>query len=78
MVNAHTAARFAAKLRAAPVWADKARIKRIYAEARARGMHVDHIIPLRSPIVCGLHVENNLQLLPPLENIRKGNRLHAN
>ena len=35
---------------------------------------VDHIVPLKNPIVCGLHVESNLQVIPELENIRKGNR----
>lgn len=75
IVNAHTAARFAAKMRAVPAWADRDEIQRIYVAARASGMHVDHIVPLRSPIVCGLHVQDNLQLLPPVENIRKGNRL---
>ena len=74
-VNADTAARFAAKMRALPSWADREAIKRVYVAARERSMHVDHIVPLRSSIVCGLHVEHNLQLLPPGENIRKSNRL---
>ena len=30
-------------------------------------------MPLNHPLVCGLHVQNNLQLLPLAENIRKGN-----
>lgn len=61
---------------ATPPWADKAAIKSIYIEARARNLEVDHIVPLKSPLVCGLHVEGNLQLLPPEVNRRKGNR-HA-
>ena len=62
------------ELRATPAWADKDAIAAIYQEAAARGMHVDHAIPLRGKNVCGLHVETNLQLLTPLDNRRKGNR----
>ena len=39
--------------------------------------HVDHIIPINHPLICGLHVETNLQVLPAAENSRKGNRLTA-
>lgn len=36
--------------------------------------HVDHDIPLRGKLVSGLHVWNNINVLPGVENIRKGNR----
>lgn len=35
---------------------------------------VDHAIPLQSPIVCGLHNERNLQVIPRSENRAKSNR----
>lgn len=72
--RAHETARKAAKLQAMPAWADLESIKDVYAEARHFSMHVDHIVPLQSPMVCGLHVWDNLQLLAPFENIAKGNR----
>ena len=54
-------------------WADMDKIAAIYKEAQERGLHVDHSIPLRHDLVCGLHVYENLQLLDPAENIRKSN-----
>jgi 5-methylcytosine-specific restriction endonuclease McrA len=35
---------------------------------------VDHIIPIQHPLVCGLHVENNLQIITEEENISKSNK----
>jgi hypothetical protein len=67
------------RLRMAP-WADAKAIRAIYAEAkrltRETGLphHVDHQIPLQGEFVSGLHVHNNLQILPGSENIKKRNR----
>ena len=69
----NAADRRARKLNATPIWIDREVVKSIYTKAHIRGLHVDHIIPLRSQTVCGLHWESNLQLLHPLENFRKGN-----
>ncbi len=55
-------------------WRNQAIIDRIYAVAADNGHTVDHIVPLRSPIVCGLHVENNLRIVTAKENSRKNNR----
>lgn len=64
----------AKKLKATPVWADLEKIKLIYKN-RPAGHHVDHIVPLNSPVVCGLHWEGNLQYLPARENLSKRNKL---
>ena len=71
----HKAAeRRAQKLKATPKWANMDKIKEIYKNC-PEGYHVDHVIPLNNPIVCGLHVENNLQYLPASENLKKSNKL---
>lgn len=78
--NAQTARRRAQKLRATPAWADDFVIKEIYELAQIRGKatgldhHVDHIVPLRSTLVCGLHCEFNLRVIPGRENESKSNR----
>jgi hypothetical protein len=70
----------AAKLQATPSWASSDAIEAFYREARrltketGHKHHVDHIVPLVHPEVCGLHVESNLQVLTAAENQRKGNR----
>ena len=66
--------RRALKINAVPKWCNLEKIKEIYKNC-PKGYHVDHIIPLNNPIVCGLHVENNLQYLTAKENTSKGNKL---
>jgi hypothetical protein len=73
------AKRRASKLNATPAWANRDLISEIYISAKEKEVitgikqHVDHAVPLQSSIVCGLHVENNLQVIPALENMSKHN-----
>lgn len=74
------AKRRARRLCATPLWADLQAIKDYYITAAALSMHtgehyhVDHIIPLQGKKVCGLHVENNLQILTAFDNLSKSNK----
>jgi len=76
----NSAKRRAAKLSAYPIWANKFFIEQAYDLARKRtevmGVRyvVDHIVPLQSKFVCGLHVEHNLRVIPEAANATKGNR----
>lgn len=56
-----------------PTWTDLDACEAIYREARRLGLEVDHVVPLVHPLVCGLHVPVNLQLLTRAANRAKGN-----
>jgi hypothetical protein len=77
---AREAARRAAQKAATPTWADWDAIEAVYLAAAQRTQetgalhHVDHIVPLKSALVCGLHVPANLQVLPAFDNQSKSNR----
>lgn len=70
--KASSAKRKAAKLSATPLWANLKKVAEFYANA-PKGHDVDHVVPLISSIVCGLHCEANLQYLPSSENQSKRN-----
>lgn len=70
---------FKALYQAWPEWcASHTQFAAIRAEARrcrARGedVHIDHIVPICSPYVCGLHVPWNLEIVSSGYNLRKSN-----
>ena len=78
--NAEKSRRYGAlKMSAIPAWNDKFIVQGMYEIAavfRRVGidMHVDHIVPLKSKKVCGLHSQDNLQLITGSENSKKHNR----
>lgn len=78
------AKRRATKINATPKWLTKQQLhemKLIYATrlnvTRKTGIthHVDHIVPLNHPEVCGLHVPWNLRVITEEENVAKSNSL---
>ena len=78
--SAYAAKRRAARLQATPTWANEFFIEEAYDIAKKRTditgiqWEVDHIVPLDNKLVCGLHVEQNLRVIPMLLNRSKGNR----
>ena len=78
--NALTAKYRAQQLQATPGWANQGYIEDVYRKAAiftkrdGKPWHVDHIVPLQSKLVCGLHCEDNLQAIRGPENVAKGNR----
>lgn len=65
--------------RKAPKWANKAKIKEVYAKAAQMRLetgldwHVDHVLPIAGKLICGLHVHDNLEIIPASLNKAKRN-----
>lgn len=78
VISANRVRRRTGRQNATPLWADLKAIGFIYNESKRlteeTGVkhNVDHIIPLRGKLVCGLHCENNLRIITETENKRKG------
>lgn len=83
LVRFHAARRRVVKMQRTPPWADQKQILAVYRRAKritdATGVqhHVDHIYPLQGKLVSGLHVENNLQVIPWRDNILKRNHFEV-
>jgi hypothetical protein len=79
----NTARYRAARLQRTPAWADSGRIRVVYEAAAAWSrelgveFHVDHCVPLQGELVSGLHVHNNLKIIPGVDNLRKSNRFEV-
>ena len=78
-VNADTVKRKVIKLSASPSWGNDFFIQEAYSLAQLRTKlfgfkwHVDHMVPLNSKLVCGLHAYTNLQVIPAIVNLTKRN-----
>lgn len=73
--------RRANQLSATPVWSDKNYVDGMYSicgimnAVRGAGTYsVDHIVPLKSKLVCGLHAHTNLTIMLTSANKSKNNR----
>jgi hypothetical protein len=81
---ATVAARRAAQKQRTPKWADLKEIRKFYDLShwmtKVTGIehHVDHEIPLNGKLVSGLHIAENLRVLPGPENLAKGSKFMTN
>jgi hypothetical protein len=83
-IRADTKARRRKHREATPPWLSrkqKTEIRQMYQVAitltKTTGEQyvVDHIVPLRSEVVCGLHVPWNLRVITQEENLKKSNKI---
>jgi hypothetical protein len=83
-VRADTKARRRKHREATPPWLtrkQKSEIRQLYqiaitmTQTTGEQYVVDHIVPLRSDLVCGLHVPWNLRVITQEENLKKSNKL---
>jgi len=80
VVKRHEVLRRVAKESAIPDWSVSFFVAEAYRLAKLRTQltgvkwDVDHVVPIRSSLVCGLHAHTNLQVVPRLVNQRKSNR----
>lgn len=83
-VRADTKARRRKHREATPPWLSrkqKSEIRQLYqiaitmTQTTGEQYVVDHIIPLRSDTVCGLHVPWNLRVITREENLKKSNKI---
>lgn len=74
------------KLKRTPAWlteddlwliAEAYDLAALRTQALGIEFHVDHIIPLRGKRVSGLHVPQNLRVIPGVENMRKTNKFEV-
>lgn len=79
--HANVAARRAKQLQATPIWSDQEAVREYYRAVSALNesfgastFNVDHIVPLKHPLVCGLHAHTNLRVVTREENYTKNNR----
>lgn len=76
---ANGAARRAGIESATPSWADRAAIRKVFADCISRSREtgvkheVDHVVPLRGKLVKGLHIHTNLRIITAIENRAKSN-----
>lgn len=65
--------------RATPKWANRRAVRsfwklsKLLTKSTGVQWSVDHVVPLLHPLVCGLHVENNLRVMTLASNLRKSN-----
>lgn len=66
-----------------PPWADKnclralRKLLQIYSQALGVQYSEDHIVPLRHPLVSGLHCPDNIEIVLLDDNVRRGNSFGA-